>query len=247
MAALLLLAGVAALFYYGWPQQWYEAWTARVSLVTPTPAPSYPAVPAARPEVADLERPLPPAVGEPAALLPTPSTGVGPPTDTPSPAAHAVPTFSGLGVPAPTDARVDAVDEPGPLGAAQRRAVTKLTPRVVALDGLAEKVDAQMRLYMKSCRRDQMSLVPPASRARRDWPVPLLADATIAPTRDERAGTDLAGCLALWEEVRGRADQLASALDDMQNLARAEGLLPGHVRDALAEYRLDAWERYSAH
>jgi len=30
----------------------------------------------------------------------------------------------------------------------------------------------------------------------------------------------------------------------MRDFARTEGLLPGHVRDALAEYRLDGWERY---
>jgi len=163
-----------------------------VSLVTPTPAPSYPTVPVARPEVADLERPLPPAVGEPAAPLPAPATRVDEPPS-PSPAARAVPTFSGQGVPAPPDARVDTVDEPGPLGAAQRRAVTKLTPRVVALDGLAEKVDGQMRRYVKGCRRDRLSVVPAASQARRDWPVPLLLDSAIAPSRDERGSPDPAG------------------------------------------------------
>ncbi len=242
MAVLLLLAGVAVLFYYGWPQRWYEAWTARVSLVTPTPAPAYPAVPEARPEVADVDRPLPPAVGEPAAPPPAPAIRI----EQPAPArpAHAVPTFSGQGVPAAPEDRADAVDEPGPLGAAQRRAVTKLTPRVVALDGLAEKVDGQMRVYIKVCHPEQMAVVPPFSRARRDWPVPLLLDASIAPTRDERAGADRGGCVAQWDELRGRADQVASRLDEMRRLAASEGILPGHVREALAEHGLDGWERY---
>ncbi len=240
LAALLLLAGVAALFYYGWPQRWYGAWTARVSLVTPTPVPSYPAVPQARSEVAEPERPLPPAVGEPAAPLPTP---VEPPA--PKPAAPGVRTFSGQGVPAAPEDRADAADEPGPLGAAQRRAVTKLTPRLVALDEMAEGLDGQLRQYVRACRQERLPALPAASGALRDWPVPLLLDPAVAPSREERASVDPAGCVILWDDIRAQAARLASALDDMRRLARAEGVLPGHVREALAEHRLDGWERYS--
>jgi hypothetical protein len=154
-------------------------------------------------------------------------------------------TFSGQGVPAPPADRVEADDEPGPFGAAQRRAVTKLTPRVVALDEMAESLDGRVRHYVTLCRRERLSALPLASGARRDWPVPLLLDPAVAPSRQDRASADPAGCLILWDEVRGQAGRLASALDDMQRLARAEGLLPGHVREALAEHRLEGWERYA--
>ena len=209
----------------------------------PTAAPSYPAVPVAGPHEAGLPLADAPVTSEAPPPLPAPESR----NDDAAPArasAHAVATASAQGVPAPPDARIDAVDDPGPLGAAERRAVTGLTPRVVALAGLAEKVDGEMRRYVKACRRERLTVLPVAASARRDWPVPLLLDPAIAPSRDERSNVDSTGCLALWDEVRAEADRLASALDDMRDFARSQGLLPGHVRDALAEYRLDGWERY---
>ncbi len=247
MAAVLLLTGVAALFYYGWPQRWYAAWVSRVSLVTPTPVPSYPALPEARHDVADVERPLPPAVGEPAAPLPAPSARADAPATAATLPGRGVPTFSGGGVPAPAPSdRTDAADEPGPFGAAQRRAVTKLSPHLVVLDGQAGKLDEQVRRYVRLCRQERAPAVPPESGARRDWPVPLLLDPSFARSPEERAAPDPVGCLALWDDLRGQADGIASRLEEMHRLAAAEGVLPGHVRDALAEHRLEGWERYPA-
>ncbi len=40
------------------------------------------------------------------------------------------------------------------------------------------------------------------------------------------------------------ADEVAVALEELSRFCRLKGLLPGHLRAALAEYRLDGWERY---
>ena len=163
------------------------------------------------------------------------------------PPRRSVAAASGQGVPTPQEARIETVEEPGPLAAAERRAVTELTPRVVELAALAETVDARLRQYVRACRPARLSSLPPASNAGGDWPVGLLLDPAVAASRqEESSGGDPSGCVALWKDVTREASQLAAALDGMQAFARSKRVLPGHVRDALAEYRLDGWTRYPA-
>jgi hypothetical protein len=136
------------------------------------------------------------------------------------------------------------VQEASPFEKLKRRAALEMAPRVKELATLAESVDARMRDYVQKCRPTKTATLP-GSGAGRDWPVALLSDPSIAPSRHAAtSGSDPGGCVAAWEGVRRAADEVAAVLESLHVYTRARGLLPGHLRDALAEHELEGWERY---
>jgi hypothetical protein len=242
--------GIGVLFYYGWTAGW--APLAGGAPSGGTPSAPYPPLPMARADARGIPTEAPRREGETLASLPWPPdiASVSPVplsrTGAPTPAAVGSPrpaSHSSLSSP-PRDAALvvesePPLDEPGPAAALQRRAVVELTPRVVALAVLGDAMALQMRRYVEACRPGLVATLP-ADDAARDWPVPLLLDARLAALSPE----DPTGCADRWDRVVGSADRLASGLGEMHELARAQGVLPGHVREALEEYALSGWERY---
>ena len=246
LAGLLLaaLVGSGVSFYYRWPQRWYGG--GGRPAVTPTP-PAYPSLPETGPDEPLPVRASPPGTGD-GSSVPVPAPGTAgvvdttPPRDTPVHARQAETRQTT----ASRYAGIEPVEEPGPLALAERRAVKELSPRVVALADLADAVDARLRSYVRACRRESQSALPvPRPSTRRDWPVAFLLDPAMATTaRAREVGSDPSGCAAMWTNVRGDADEVAAALEELNRFCRLKGVLPGHLRAALAEYRLEGWERY---
>ena len=256
--SLALVVLIGTLFYYGWP--WARLPTTH-RLPDAGTSMAYPSLPEAPPEdpspfgrpgpgpdggsVEDLPWPsdvaaiaVAPAPG-PEALLPE----LGETTSPEQPASP--PIFSAPAAAPPGVVPDSSPDDPGRVTLLERRAVVDITPRVGVLAALAEEVGVRMREYVAACHPARVAALP-GGDAHRDWPVPLLLDPEVVPARlASTPSVDPTGCGALWDGVRRPADRLVARLEELHDVARSKGLLPGHVREALAEYTLEDWDRYA--
>jgi hypothetical protein len=198
--------------------------------------------------------PLPPAA--PAELSeeqltsePEPTAETGPVVPPP----EAAPPGDGVDTPAAADAiAADPAPPPSP-GAGgleeMRRRAASLEPRLAALAAEADALDARYASYVAACdpsRAERAASRPVSgaeSTAARNW----FAIWSDAPAGGDPSGIRLdadapiADCALVRTDLVSAADVVADGLADLEETARANGVLPGHVRDMLARHRLSGW------
>jgi len=130
---------------------------------------------------------------------------------------------------------------------ARQQALDLLGPLMRPIARQADQLDLRFRSYLESCRPDFRG--GPRPGASRYWFM-VWTDKADIEWKDEMATENAApqalgqDCRLTWIEVVEGAAGVGTALVALEEAARTNGILPGHVEDLLAAHRLSGWREH---
>ena len=131
-----------------------------------------------------------------------------------------------------------------------------LEPKMAEISGQADVLDNEFRRYIDGCYRKYMTAntvgtgvgYGTASSAGaalgRDWFAVWESQSTLQWSESWTQQTvvsneDTAQCRMLWSDIVARSASVQRDMQAVQEKARRQGVLPGHLRDLRQKYRLD--------
>ncbi len=132
----------------------------------------------------------------------------------------------------------------------RRQATELLEPLIRPIAKEADGLDLKFRYYLETCRPDFTGA--PQAGGGRFWFVIWVSRAEIEWS-DDRAEPSSPGqrdapdCRGNWIDLFERAGNVASALERLEETARAKDVAPGHVDELLAAHRLTGWRESYFH
>lgn len=130
-------------------------------------------------------------------------------------------------------ARPTSEPTPRPSGMEEMRArADELEPRVAAIGRIAARVDENFRRYMDACyEKYTAATASPHAATAYDYYDPY------QPIAIDNETTPY--CRKLWSDIERDSEAVELAMQAIAEEARRGGVLPGHLRDLAAKYRLD--------
>ena len=184
--------------------------------------------------------PQPGVGGGPSPASEAPTAEVSPATEEGAPVVQTTPP------PAPATVAAPSASAKAPTGVelARRQASELLEPLIRPIAKEADALDFKFRYYLETCRPDftgapqvaagRYWFVVWASRKEIEW-----SDDRTEPSVPGKA--DAPDCRGTWIDLLERAGNVASALQRLEEAARAKEVPPGQVDELLAAHRLTGW------